>query len=292
MARSFALALFGRVFETIPERDQVTLDELTYGLTHFLDKGKLAHQITRQLTKIQQAHQTHLAGKETKTRTGRLFAGLDAQGAADLVARLEKKVHARAKTDLRLWSPADYPPDVSRESEHVRGVSCLVLDFDDAPAPATMSARFNGHYHILHSTWSHRHDRPKYRLCLPLAQSVLAADWRQVWQKANERAGGCCDGALKSAGATYALPASGHPEAERFAFVIEGPLYDPVGEGWVRAAPESDHPWRRESHFRDSDSERRWNAPTTLPGQEKVDEDAFDLFEEPTDWDDEFDKMF
>ncbi|MFK8000870.1 MAG: hypothetical protein AB8H86_14830 [Polyangiales bacterium] len=284
----FAVAHFQRVFDVVPSRDVVSLSELSAGLTTFLLKPKLARQVERDRGKIDEARRSYDASGVLKGRLGRVIreqmqrTGIDDVGIA--FDRLRKRAGARAKTDLRLWSPAHYTEDGRRESENVVAMSALVLDFDSAADPHEMSERFRDHYHIVHSTWSFRPGVPKFRLCLPFKRPVRAEDWAQVWAIGSERAGGTNDPALKSTGSTFALPATSSEETPRFAFIHEGPLYDPVRDGLAREGPPPDYAPQAESHFRATDGEAR------VPSLSLVGASDFDLFERPkAAWDDDFD---
>lgn len=165
--------------------------------------------------------------------------------------KLRRKDKDEAKKALRLWSPAWYSGD-RRGSEGVAQLSCLVLDFDGGLQPQQASELFGEHLHVLHSTWSHRPERPKFRVCLPLAHPVPAADWSRVWEWGQERVGGRADPAPKSPGSTFALPAVVDAEHPRLGWLQEGPLLDPVALGLCSAAPppplrvpEREHPFHR-----------------------------------------------
>ncbi len=303
----FAIATFKRVFDVEPTRDVVTLDELTAGLTRFILKPKLARAIVRDIERIEKAYDAWCAGEvtggrrySTIARAGKSDGPDGARAARD---RLVRKAKARAKTDLRLWSPALYEEGGRRDSDSVIHVSCLVLDFDSGVGIDEVSADWARWYHILHTTWSHRPGYPKLRLVVPLAHPVAAADWRDVWEWAAERSNLANDPALKSPASTFALPATPHPRAPRDARVHGGALLSPLAEGLVADAadPPPDLPPQEESHFRGTDpSERtidqpRSQAKVAAPAQ--VPTSGFDLFGPPDkpsepDWDDEFDDLF
>lgn len=302
----FAIATFKRVFDVEPKRDVVTLDELTAGLTRFILKPKLKRAVVRDIERIEKAYDAFQAGEVTG---GRRYATIKRgakndgdEGARNARDRLVRKAKARAKTDLRLWSPALYTEDGRRDSDSVIHVSCLVLDFDSGVGLDEVSADWARWYHILHTTWSHRPGHPKLRLTLPLAHPVRAADWREVWEWAAARSDLENDPALKSPASTFALPATPHPQAPRDARVHGGALLSPLAEGLVGDA--ADEPpeleAQPESHFRGTDpSERTIDQPHTKARvvSEPLPATGFDLFGPPDkpsepDWDDEFDDLF
>lgn len=303
----FAIATFMRVFDVEPKRDVVTLDELTSGLTRFIVKPKLHRAIVRDVERIEAAYAAWESGEvtggrrySTIARAGRDDGPGGAQAARD---RLLRKAKARAKTDLRLWSPALYREGGRRDSDSVVHVSCLVLDFDSGVGIDQVSADWARWYHILHTTWSHRPVHPKLRLVVPLAHPVHSADWRDVWEWAAERSELANDPALKSPASTFALPATPHPQAPRDARVHGGALLSPLAEGLVAdgADPPPALPPQEASHFRGTDpSERTIDQPRStaavVTGAE-VPASGFDLFgppDRPTeqDWDDEFEDLF
>ena len=311
MTPRFAIATFMRVFDVEPKRDVLTLEELTTGLTRFIVKPKLHRAITRDIERIEQAWDAWQAGETTGGRRYGFIARAAKVGgeeaAREAKEALVRKARGRAKTDLRLWSPALYAEDGRRDSDHVISVSCLVLDFDSGVSPREASADWSRWYHVVHTTWSHRPEHPKFRLALPLAHPVWRDDWREVWEWAAERCGMANDPALKSAAATYALPATPHPGAHREAFVHGGALLSPLAEGLVADAadPPPNLPPQEASHFRGTDpSEQTIDYPRDpTPRVEVAEEPAsgFDLFGPPDrpdeagegdDWDDEFDDLF
>ncbi len=165
--------------------------------------------------------------------------------------KLKNKSKDEAKKALRLWSPAWYT-GARRGGDGVAHLSCLVLDFDDGLSPEQASALWGDHHHILHSTWSHSPERPKFRLCMPLARPVHAADWAALWSWAQDHCGGRADPAPKGRGSTFALPAVRTEDQPVLGWVQEGPLLDPLRLGLISAeappapprAPRADSPFQ------------------------------------------------
>lgn len=289
MKQRFSVATFKRVFDTAPAPDLVTLDELIYGLTHFLNKNKLAASLKKSEQQISDAVASLERGETVlpkNTRVGRQLLGAykarGLGGAKALASALQDKITGRAKTDLRLWSPADYTPNQKRGADAVRSISCLVLDFDGGTDPHEARQFLKPHFVITHSTWSHSPELPKFRLCLPLAQPVHAADFRAVWDFANQRVKSTCDQALKSPGSTFALPACAE-RTSAFAFVREGLLFDPVRDGLARPAPKVISTPAAKSHFRNTDGEKRVAVGDWEKGaRESWEADFEELFENTT----------
>ncbi|MFK7987528.1 MAG: hypothetical protein AB8I08_16030 [Sandaracinaceae bacterium] len=233
---------FGRVFDTVPRQEVLTLAELTASLRRFEVKTGTAAAIEREVARIEKGRlllhagddprgkfmgKLHKAGQAAK-RAGKSVERAIDQRAAELVIDARKG----AKRDLRLWSPALYAPGAhKRGTEGVTHVSCLVLDYDDGTPIRDVSTTFGAWFHILYTTWSHLPERPRFRLVLPLSFAVPAEYWSQVWSWAETLAHFEIDPSMKSPAATYALPAVPHRAWPREAFSVPGALLDPVDEG-------------------------------------------------------------
>ncbi len=320
MASRFAIATFKRVFDTTPARDVLTLQQLTSGLLRFQTKPKMARQVQRDIQRIEEAWASYERGERLGGRRWGILVRAakkgGKEGARAAYERLVMKAHGRIKTDLRLWSPALYEEGKRRESDNVIHISCLVQDFDAGIGIEEASAIWSDWYHIVHTTWSHTTKRPKFRLCLPLAQPVLAADWREVWTWGSFRVGQKNDQALKSVGSTFALPTVENEAHPRQGFVRPGRLLDPLAEGVVKRAAFAppDLPPQPVSHFRGDPKESYIDHPSQPfveaeppDGLDVADED-FDLFGppdtaprerstgasdgEPDGWEDEFEDLF
>jgi hypothetical protein len=245
--RRFPLVGFKRVFDVDVVQQCVSLEQLVEGLLRFelrpasrareqrerglvegawaaLREGRYqggAHY--SQLLKVQ--HEAARRGEDPKPLVEAAYERL-LRGAAD-----------KSKKDLRLWSPALYGAVRRRGSENVLAMSCLVLDYDDGSSAQRVHETWSDWLYVLHSTWSHREEYPKLRICLPLAGMVGAADWKPLWAWARERTGGAIDPAPSSPGSTFALPAVSTPQGPRRARLNNGPLLDPVARGLAPPCP-------------------------------------------------------
>jgi hypothetical protein len=122
------------------------------------------------------------------------------------------------------WSPTAYATGhTSRGNAGVEAVSCLVFDCDRVtPDPE----RLEGVYWVGHTTWSNKPQAPRWRVIIPLARPVPAAQWRDTWRRA--RAALCpeADPACKDPSRAYWLPShDGGVSAKQRRH--EGPLLDP-----------------------------------------------------------------
>ena len=239
---TFAACTFTRVFDTEPLQDVLTLEELTGALTRFELKPKLLAQVQRGVRRAEAAWAAWQAGETSQGRSwSRLErAANEARKAGEDVdeavrAAFEKLlVDTRKwpKREMRLWSPAFFAPGARRETEGVVHLSSLVLDYDSGFPIDEASALWSPWYHVLHTTWSHTPELPKFRVVLPLLDPVRVEDWAAVYEWALARSEGA-DPSGKSAGGTFALPVVPNREWPRMARVCRAPLLDPVGEGLV-----------------------------------------------------------
>lgn len=239
----FAVTTFQRVFDTRPNRDVVSLERLIRGLTHFLVKPKAQPVMEREIDRLEQAWEAwqsdrYVAGKYwsrlSKARQRAEAEGRDGtEGAVLELHHLRKEIAGAVKKDLRLWSPAHYPPDSRRGSENVLHLSSLVLDYDSGVAIGEAGELWAEYFHVIHTTWSHTREIPKFRLILPLAEPVLAQDWPAVYAWAEERTGFSIDPSNKGPGTTFALPAVPSADVVRVASSSPGPLLDARLEGLV-----------------------------------------------------------
>lgn len=258
----FAIATFDRVFDNTPLRDVITLGELARGLRRFVVKPKTRQTLEKSEQRIEAAWQDYLSGGDAKgaiaSALGRAAAeakakGEDPRAAAEAHYRhLLADARAAPKRDLRLWSPALYMPDTKRGSENVIHLSCLVLDYDEGSSIATASATWQDYFHLLHTTFSHKSERPKFRLILPLAEPVPAAEWHKVYEWAQQRTDFKVDPTGKSIGSTFALPQVPDKTSPRVAWTRPGPLLDPVLEGLIEKSADPPPALRatEPNHFR------------------------------------------
>ena len=290
----FALATFKRVFDVGIHQECVTLQGLARALCRFELKPALAARVRRDEKRIAAAEAAWRAGEYLggyhfsqlqKAERAATRDGVDvAQAVAERVARLRQQPHDQNKKDLRLWAPAHYVPGTRRESANVLSLSCLVLDYDDGIAIPEARQAWASWFHIVHTTWSHRPEHHKFRVCLPLAAPVFAGDWERVWSWGSAHASGRVDPAPSSPGSTFALPAVASADQPRVAAVNPGPLLDMVAVGVVgsTAPPLADLSTARDSHF----------APDGDPDKRYVVDDPGPIDTRPWDVDSAFDELF
>ena len=128
------------------------------------------------------------------------------------------------KLDLPAWSPARFAGKGRRKAENVASVCAVVLDYDAGDPEAALAA-WAGFVAVLHSTWSHSVEAPRFRVVVPLATSIPASRWADAWALATARAPGA-DPACKDPSRLYFRPALRDLDAPHFARVQGGELFD------------------------------------------------------------------
>lgn len=243
-ALTFPVCSFKRVFDTHPLREVLTLSDLVACFRRFELKPQLLASIERELIRIDRAleHALDPASTLDKRATAIREAGQHAPNPTlAMQAKAEElRIHAKkdAKRDLRLWSPAVYRPDATeRGGDGVSHVSCLVLDYDSGTKITEALPLWQDWFHLIHTTWSHTPQHPKFRVILPLAVPVPASEWEAMWAWAERQSEGEIDASMKGVAATYALPAVANPSWPRDAMTCAGPILDPRDLGLKVGTP-------------------------------------------------------
>ena len=125
---------------------------------------------------------------------------------AALVQMLAAPWPYRSKAELPGWSPASYTHGARRGAQGVEDVSCLVFDYDDGTGIDDAREPWLEFPHLVHTSWSHRLEAPRFRLVLPLERPVSAEHWAAAWLHASERARGEVDLKCKDPCRLYFLP--------------------------------------------------------------------------------------
>jgi hypothetical protein len=238
--------------DVIPRAAHVRYDHLAARLAPDRPRAypDVAARVDRGRTTIDRIAATVLAGGRQRTsdpiawvRTLETAAYKASAGPSDAVslavaaaaADLKERVTRQAKLQLPCWSPTIYTPGAVRGATGVQSVTALVLDFDDGTAIDEATHPWMDWPFILHTTWSHREDSPRFRLVLVLADPVPAAAWPRAWNWAAERAGRKADAKCKDPSRLYLGPAVASERAPWRAVV-----HDPGGHllriDWERFA--------------------------------------------------------
>jgi putative DNA primase/helicase len=117
------------------------------------------------------------------------------------------------------WSPATYKNGEARSNKNVINITMAVIDVDNGTAVEAIQKKLEGYVYLIHSSYSHTADKPKYRAILPLHKPVSANEWPDYWQRINEWLGGINDPATKDASRLYYMPAC--PLGSTSSFVLE-----------------------------------------------------------------------
>lgn len=109
------------------------------------------------------------------------------------------------KADLPLWSAATWPEGSETcKASDVEAVSAIVLDYDGGDLEGCIR-RWGRWRSIVHTSASHTPSEPRWRVVIPLAQAIPAADWPKVWRWADKWAPGS-DPKARDVGRRYFLP--------------------------------------------------------------------------------------
>ncbi len=145
-----------------------------------------------------------------------------------------KTPQIRFEKDGALFSPAKFEP-AYRRKENVREVSMLVLDIDHNAELETLKKRiailnvanaiYSTHSH-LRQTETNKNAEPRFRVCLPLANPIPAADFPALWQYVKHQTGLPLDESAKDASRMFYTPAIFATDAPYFSEVKDGAFLD------------------------------------------------------------------
>lgn len=122
------------------------------------------------------------------------------------------KLEAKPKLANPMWAPVQMAEGARRRLDsNVEAFSCLVLDFDTGWPVEKARAPWMNWPHIVHSSYSHTEDVPKYRIVIPLARPVPTATWPRVWHWASTQADGQNDQQCKNPSRGYFVPVERGP---------------------------------------------------------------------------------
>ncbi len=140
----------------------------------------------------------------------------------------------RFEKDGALFSPAGFEP-AYRLKENVREVSLLVLDIDHNAELETIKTKgslldsafaiYSTHSH-LRRTEKNPNAEPRFRVCIPLASPVAAADFPALWQCVKHKTGLPLDENAKDASRMFYIPAIAAKDAPYDFFIKDGSFLD------------------------------------------------------------------
>lgn len=141
---------------------------------------------------------------------------------AERMAEFPARSGVADKRTLPCWSP--YAPWGDAGAAKV---GALVLDIDGGTSVEEALDRCAGWAMLLHTSWSHREETPKFRVILPLARTVPPADWTARWEVGTSAIGLSLDTTCKDPRRRYLLPAAPAADAPRRSVVaLDRPALD------------------------------------------------------------------
>lgn len=204
------ISAFRSAWDRDPSLHDVAVPALLRRLCQFEVREDIPRRIERNCAMIR-------AG----TATGHLLErirGLDPEDACEREARYQK-------SSLRAWAPAVF--NGQRRKRNVTHVTCYVLDVEDG---STLSAAWGAmpeYSCVLHTSWNHTEESPRYRMVFPLAEPVPAEHWRKCWRHMYTRMvdrGLQPDPKCVNADRLYFLPAVRHELSPRASMSRNGDL--------------------------------------------------------------------
>ncbi len=105
-----------------------------------------------------------------------------------------KKPEDPAKLACPCWSAVTWADGwAQRKAAGVAHVWALTLDYDHGVGPLEALDRWHGFERLVYTSWSHRADKPKCRIVLPLAEPVPGPVWSGVYRAILKDEGGAAD---------------------------------------------------------------------------------------------------
>ena len=120
--------------------------------------------------------------------------------------RLGKHLSRSKKSGNPMWSAAQYYPEAKRCKAGVELITMAVLDIDSGTPVDQVIAQIKGYAYLIHSTYSHTDEYPKYRVILPLVEPSEAEQWPMHWARINHWFGNINDPAVKDQSRGYFIP--------------------------------------------------------------------------------------
>ena len=117
-----------------------------------------------------------------------------------------------SKRRIPCWSPTIYAPNTKRLNENVDQLTALVYDFDETSlTPKGVHEALKGKLaHVVHTSWSHTDDAPRFRLVIFLKEPLSPARFSRAWAACLAWLGYTseADRKCKDAARLYLLPAT------------------------------------------------------------------------------------
>jgi hypothetical protein len=155
--------------------------------------------------------------------TGRRWSG----DFGDLVALLTRPVAAEGKFACPFFLVGAFAGD-QRRNAAFESASVVALDVEDGPTTREAHDRFVDVAHLIYTTWRHERAAHRFRVVVPLARDVTAAEYKLLWTVLARRLGRGADPQTKDLARALFLPAV-RPDGRRAAAKAwtEAPVLDP-----------------------------------------------------------------
>ncbi|MGI8838909.1 MAG: DUF3987 domain-containing protein [Pyrinomonadaceae bacterium] len=131
----------------------------------------------------------------------------------------------RKEKDGALWSPAIFSP-AQRQLKNVQQVCALVMDFDHEAEFQRELQPWRAQSFVAHTTFSHTPAAHRFRVIVPLKESIPAADFPQLWKWASSVSKGKIDAAASDASRMYYVPGRRSENDEYLFEANEGEILD------------------------------------------------------------------
>lgn len=193
------------------ENPQTTVDVTKYPLgTEVSSTDKSMQRLENQSFQISEYYNCKDNDPKAKAHTWESFCAAFAKHAV------------RPQKDGPAWSPASFGKGKTRSVENVNCVSMAVIDVDGGDPLDAILPRLASFACLIHSSFRHTPELPKYRIIIPLATPVSQAEWPLVWARTNALVGGCNDPATKDAARLYYKPVHAPDVQHHFVKMQEG----------------------------------------------------------------------
>lgn len=220
------LALFRDAEDNIPVARPTRWEDLpeVISVSHPPVRADIVRLGTRRIQFFEDVLAAFLAGRDAD-RLGRYHwyrdlerTAVKARGVGADEAGVRRDIEARAVTIrdsirrkvkelLAAWNSVAFKPNSLRIWSNALGVYTVNLDFDDGTSVEEAMAPWQHWPFLLHTTWSHTEDHPKFRIIVPMAEPVPSEGWLRVWHWASQMSGGHIDAKCKDVNRVYFRPA-------------------------------------------------------------------------------------
>lgn len=134
--------------------------------------------------------------------------------------------------DIKLWSPVIYKDGSTRGNANALAITALVLDFDEGHDPQDFLESWAQYEYVVHSTWSHTAEHPKWRAIFPFNEPIDAKEWRVTYPRLAMALGhGACDPSCKDVARIYYLPSCKPRDTDTIYHHNRGAILDPLSIG-------------------------------------------------------------